>query len=117
MEQQTQNQPPVQPGGQAVPAGKSNTWLWVIGGCLAILILAGVVVMALGWWGVRKVKNEIDKSQPKLEELQKGAEEWSKNAEEWQRQAEEMQRQAEEFQENMPAPPSDYDFSGEPELE
>jgi Tfp pilus assembly protein PilO len=120
MEQQAQNQPPATPGApapQQAPAKKSNVWLWVIGGCLGILVLIGLAVMALGWWGVRKVKKEIKENQPRLEEFQKGAQEWSKNAEEWQKQAEEMQKQAEEFQKNMPVPPVDPNFQGVPELE
>lgn len=52
MEQQTQGTPP------AAPQKKSKVWLWVIGGCLAIIILIGVMVLALGWWGIKKVKNE-----------------------------------------------------------
>jgi len=53
MEQQEQGVP------QAAPQKKSNVWLWVIGGCLTVVILIGVIIFGLGWWGVNKVKKEM----------------------------------------------------------
>lgn len=96
---------PQQPAGQApqqAPAKKSNVWIWILAGCLIIVILTGLVIAGLGWWGVRKVKKEIDKAQPKLEE-------WSKNADEWQKQSEELQKKAQELQKNLPQTPDDLD--------
>ena len=95
MEQQAQGQ---QPAGQApptVPAKKSNVWAWILGGCLAILIITGLIIGGLAWWGARKVRNVIQENQPKLEEMQK-------NAADWQKQAEQMQKQAQDMQKNLP---------------
>jgi Tfp pilus assembly protein PilO len=96
-------QQPVVPVAEApaqapAPAKKSNVWLWIIGGCLGICILIGIAILALGWWGVHKVKQEIKKNQPKLEQMQK-------DAENFQKQAEQAQKQAEQIQKNMPVIP------------
>ena len=53
-------QQPVPPQGDApVQAKKSRVWLWVLGGCLGIVILTILTVIALAWWGVNKVKKEV----------------------------------------------------------
>lgn len=78
MEQQTQQQPPVQapqqpaqqvPTGQPAPKKSSKVWLWVIGGCLALVIITGLIMGGLAWWGARKVKKAIQENQPKWEEV------------------------------------------------
>lgn len=91
MEQQTQPQPPVQPAqqmpaGQEAPKKSSKVWLWVIGGCLAIVIITGLIMGGLAWWGARKVKKAIQENQPKWEEMQKGAADWQKQMEKAQKQ-------------------------------
>ena len=82
---------------QAEPAKKSNVWVWLIGGCLTIVILIGVAIIGVGWWAAHKVKNAIKENQPKLEQ-------WQKDAEEWQKSAEEMQRKADKLQRSIPEP-------------
>jgi hypothetical protein len=43
---------------QTVPqAKKSNVWVWVVAGCVGIVVLGGVVVGGVVWWGARKVKS------------------------------------------------------------
>ncbi|MFA6974053.1 MAG: hypothetical protein WC238_04945 [Parcubacteria group bacterium] len=86
---------PVAPA--SAPAKKSNVWLWVIGGCLTILVLMGVAVLALGWWAAHKVKNAIKDNQPRLEQLQKDSEKWQKTADE-------MQEKADKWQKSLPDP-------------
>jgi len=97
MEQQTQEQPVVQQAAAPAPVKKSNIWLWLIGGCLTIVILIGVAVVGLGWWAASKVKKAIKENQPKLEQLQKDAEGWQKSAED-------MQKKADKWQESIPEP-------------
>ncbi|MCX6763909.1 MAG: hypothetical protein NTZ97_04250 [Candidatus Moranbacteria bacterium] len=73
----------------------TKTILWVVGGCLILLLIIGVAISGFIWWGARKVKKEFDKSQPKIEQ-------WSKDM---QKQSEEMQKQVEQMQKNLPAVP------------
>lgn len=82
----------------AAPAKKSNVWIWILVGCLTVSIVTILAIVALGWWGARKIKKEINKAQPKLEE-------WQKNAEQWQKQSEELQRKAQDLQDSLPQSP------------
>lgn len=47
------NQPGMQ---QPLPPGKkgSGVWFWVIGGCLGIVLLGGLAILGLGYFGVKK---------------------------------------------------------------
>jgi len=100
MDEQAQPQSQQQPadGQPNAPAKKSNVWVWILGGCLGIILIIGIVIAGLGWWAARKVKNVIKENQPKLEEMQKGSEDMKKAAEEWQKQMEKVKDQ-------MPAAP------------
>ncbi|OGI26156.1 MAG: hypothetical protein A3J76_01770 [Candidatus Moranbacteria bacterium RBG_13_45_13] len=90
--------PPTGQPGQIPPAQKkSHAWIWILGGCLGIVILIGIAIVALGWWGARKAKRELEKLQPNLEEMKKNADQWSKESEEW-------QKKSQELQENLPNP-------------
>jgi hypothetical protein len=108
-----QSQPPVQPAtpppmvspvqapatGQqpAPPQKKSHAWIWILGGCAGIVILGIIAMVALGWWGARKAKKELEKYTPNLEQMKENADKWSKEAEEW-------EKKSEEFRNNMPNP-------------
>lgn len=108
MEQQTQipqtppqvpPQMPQQPVQQPAPVQseqkkKSHVWAWVLGGCLMVLILGFIAFLALGWWGVKKVKNEI---QPGIDDIKGNIEKMSKEGEEW-------EKKSKEFRESLPNP-------------
>ncbi len=52
-------QPPNQQFGQQPlpPAKKSGgVWLWVVGGCLGIVLLGGIAIGTLGYFGVKKIQ-------------------------------------------------------------
>jgi len=108
--EQTQPQPPVQPpapAGGAAPKKSSKVWLWIIGGCLAILLIAGLIIGGLIWWGARKAKKAFNENlKPQLEEMQENAEQWESQSDDWQKAAEEWQKEMEKAQEQMP----DYDY-------
>jgi cytochrome c-type biogenesis protein CcmH/NrfG len=97
-----QNQPPVQP---AVPpaAKKSHAWIWILGGCLGIVIIGVIAMVALGWWGARKAKKELEKYTPGLEQMKENADKWSKESEEWEKKAQELQNSLPN-PEDFPAP-------------
>ncbi len=110
MDQQTQPQPPAQPAqsvqqppapaGGAAPKKSSKVWLWIIGGCLAILLIAGLVIGGLIWWGARKAKKAYESNiKPQLEEMQKETEQWEAQSDDWQKAAEEWQEEMEKIQE------------------
>jgi len=102
-------QTPQQPAGQAPPAQKkSHAWIWVLGGCAGIVILGIVAFVALGWWGARKAKKELEKITPNLEQIKENADKWSKEAEEWEKKSEEFRESLpnpEEMQNQLPPPP------------
>jgi len=77
--------------------------LWIQYSVVGILVLAGIVLAALGWWGAKKAKKELEKFQPNLEEMKENADKWNKESEEW-------EKKSKEFRENMPSP---EDFSPE----
>lgn len=91
--------PPPMPPVQGPPPAqkKSNAWIWILGGCLGIVILGIIVFVALGWWGARKVKKETEKYLPNLEQMKENADKWNKEAEEW-------EKKSQEFRENLPNP-------------
>jgi uncharacterized protein HemX len=91
-----QPQPPVQPQPAQGTSKGLKIFLWILGGCLALVLIIGIVIAGLVWWGAKKVKNELEKTQPQVEQ-------WGK---EMQKQADEMQKQAEQMQKNLPPVPT-----------
>jgi len=92
-----QGPPPVQPGQTPPTQKKSNAWIWILGGCLGIVILGIIVFVALGWWGARKVKKEMEKYTPSAQKIQENINRMNKEAEGW-------EKKSQEFQENLPNP-------------
>lgn len=105
--EQTQQQPSVQqpaPTGSAAPKKSSKVWLWIIGGCLAVLLIAGLVIGGLVWWGARKAKKAYESNvKPQLEEMQKNAEQWQDKSENWQKAADDWQKEMEKAQKELPS--------------
>jgi uncharacterized coiled-coil DUF342 family protein len=69
---------------------------------LVILILVALGV--LGWWGAKKVRDEIKKYEPGMESVKENIDKMKKDSDSW-------QQKAKEIQENMPNPdefPSNY---------
>lgn len=93
-EQNAQNQ--IQPAAAPAPEKKSYVWFWVIGGCLMITILIFGAIMAVGWWGAKKIKKEIKENQPRIEQ-------WKKEAEKMQKNAEKFQEEMNKIQNNIPS--------------
>ena len=90
---QAQNDKPSAP-----PAKKSDNKVlfWILGGCLVLFIITSLVIGGIAYWSYKKVKNEIKKNQPKIEE--------------WQNQMEKVNREAQKNNET-PSPT----FSEEPQ--
>jgi Tfp pilus assembly protein PilO len=76
---------------------KSSPWPWVIGGCLLVVIIIAAIVVGLGWWGARKVKQEMQNYQPNVEGIKESIDEMNKEAEEW-------QKKSEDFRNSVPDP-------------
>ncbi len=95
--------PPVQPAQPAQPAQpqtviiqKSSPWPWIVGGCLMLVILIIISIALAGWWGVRKVKEEVKKYEPTAESLKNNMDKLNQEAADW-------EKKSQEFQENLPA--------------
>ncbi len=76
---------------------KSQAWIWILGGCAGVVVLGIIAMIALGWWGARKAKRELEKIQPGLEQMKANADKWNQEAEEW-------EKKSREFRENFPNP-------------
>lgn len=101
------NSAPTQPAAQnpapATPqTKKTSPWVWVISGCLIIVVLTMGVIGFLGWWGYHKAKDEIKKQQPNFEQFKGDLEEAAKEAEKWEKEAQDLQN-------NMPNP-EDFNY-------
>lgn len=52
------------------PQTSSNKILfWILGGCLVLFVITGLIVGGLMYWGYRKVQKDIKENQPRLQEL------------------------------------------------
>jgi hypothetical protein len=43
--------------GAVVPPKKTNPLVWVLGGCAVVLVLGGVAVAGVVWWGIHKARS------------------------------------------------------------
>jgi hypothetical protein len=97
----TQPAQPVQPAqpnqAQTVIVQKSSPWPWIVGGCLTLIVIIMISVFLVGWWGIKKVKNEVKNYEPTAESLKSNLEKMNKDAEEW-------EKKSKELQENLPDP-------------
>jgi hypothetical protein len=56
----------------AKPAQKSSKVLfWILGGCLALIIISGIVIGGMMYWGYKKIKKEIQSQQTGIVQQQK----------------------------------------------
>jgi hypothetical protein len=70
----------------------------VLGGCLTAFFIVGLIIFGIIWWATPRVKEEIEKNKPKIEE-------WTKKLEKQAREAEE--KKAREQIDNTQAPADD----------
>jgi hypothetical protein len=56
-----QPNPTTPPPPPTTPAKKSNTLVYVLVGCGAIIIIGGLIAMGLTWWGYHKAKSYVQK--------------------------------------------------------
>lgn len=89
---QNPNPVPNQPVGQTVIVKKSSPWPWIVGGCLIVVLLIIASIIFAGWWGAKKVKNEIEKYEPTMEGVKNNIDKMNKEAEEWEKKSQELQK-------------------------
>jgi hypothetical protein len=72
MDQKQNNEPVSAPAAQKeTPKKRSNKTLWwILGGCLGLLVISGLVIGGMVWWGYKKVKKEIKNNRPNFEKIQ-----------------------------------------------
>lgn len=101
--------PPVAP--TAPEKKKSSPWPWILGGCLLIVLVAIGSMAALGWWGARKVKKEIEKYQPSIDKTRENFDRMNREAAEWEKKSEEFRESVpnpEDFENQFPSGPEGY---------
>jgi len=59
---------------EAPPKGSSKALWWILGGCLALVIISGLALGGVAYWSYKKVKKELKANQQKFEQAQKQAE-------------------------------------------
>lgn len=69
---------------------KSHVWIWVVGGCLGLVLIILIGLAVLGWLGVREVKKEIQKYEPTIQGVQSNIDKMNQEAGEWQKKSEEL---------------------------
>lgn len=99
--QQTPSQQPPQPSQQPAKKGLP-AWAWILGGCLMVCIFFMIAVVAIGWWGAKKIKNEYDKQVPGM---QKMIEDAQREQQEWEEMSNELQKGIADMEQTMPAMP------------
>ncbi|MDI6777730.1 MAG: hypothetical protein QMD77_00905 [Patescibacteria group bacterium] len=67
--------------------GNKALW-WILGGCLALLVIFGLVLGGIAYWSYKKVKKEIKENKPKLEQLQNQMEKTKEDSEKFKEQVE-----------------------------
>lgn len=87
---------PVQPA--ATPSKKAPVWVWILGGCLGIIILSMLAFGILIYLGAKKVKKELRENAPKLEQMRDDAEEFQEDMEDFQKEMEKVQREMDKAQ-------------------
>lgn len=66
---------------QALPKSSNKVLFWILGGCLALLVISGLVLGGIALWSYKKVKKEIRQNQSQIEDWKKGTEKVKENAE------------------------------------
>jgi hypothetical protein len=64
-----QNNNPGKNGSQPARGSNKTLW-WILGGCLVLLLIGGLVIGGIAHWSWKKVKREIKEKQQKLEQVQ-----------------------------------------------
>lgn len=99
-EQKTNTETPVKKE-IAPPLKKSNnTVIWVLVGCLGVVLLTGIIVLGLLVWGGWHLKKKVDQARPEFEKLQETANEMQKQADQFGQQMESISDQSQSALEN-----------------
>lgn len=62
----------------AAPQKSNNKVLfWILGGCLVLFVITGLVIGGVAYWSYKKVKKEIKENKPKLEQWENQMEKMS----------------------------------------
>lgn len=88
--------PPAEPEKPKKPA-----WIWVLVGCLVLVIISLIGVGILGWLGFRSAKNLLQKYEPTINQTQNTLNTVNQEATKWQQKSEEFRNavpSAEEMQ-------------------
>lgn len=91
--------------------GSSNKILfWILGGCLALLIITSLVVGAVAYWSYKKVKREIKENQPNFEQWQDKMEKMKEDTEKYKDQTESTFEEEPQVNENSSGDSGSMEF-------
>jgi len=91
-----------QTGEKAATPQKSNNKVlfWILGGCLVLFVITGLVIGGIAYWSYKKVKKEIKENKPKLEQWENQMEKIKEDVE---NQKEQVQSTFEEEPQAVPS--------------
>lgn len=85
----------------AAPQKSNNKVLfWILGGCLVLFVITGLVIGGVAYWSYKKVKKEIKESKPRLEQWENQMEKMKQDVE---RQKEQVKSTFEEEPQTAPS--------------
>ncbi len=89
----------------ATAQSNNKLLFWILGGCLALLVIGGLILAGIAYWSYKKVKKEAERYQPQIEQYQE--------------QMEQLRQETQPYQEEYPSsfseePPSASSGSSDP---
>jgi hypothetical protein len=63
MEEKNKTEKIVEPKKDVPAQGNNKILFWILGGCLVLLVIGGLIVAGFTWWGYNKIKKEIKAQQ------------------------------------------------------
>ena len=78
---------------------KTSPWLWIIGGCLFVVVITIISVVALGFFGFKAAKNEYNKHAPELKNIHEQMEKTGEEMKNWEEKSKKIR---ETLPEGMP---------------
>lgn len=88
--------------GPSAPQKKSHVLAWILGSCLVIVLLMGIVMAGVSYWGFKKLKKEVKEADKAWEQWEKGAEKFKDDSDEFQKQMEATQKELENLEQELP---------------
>lgn len=100
--------PATPPAADTPEKPKKPVWIWVLAGCLVLLIISLVGIGILGWLGIRQIKSLFQKYEPTVQQTQSNLELINQEAAKW-------QEKSQQLRDNLPNPDDLKNMPGLPD--